>query len=98
MAEADRAKQVALIAASQDAETQAVELTVRAKQKEAAELQAAAIVELAEATKEKGPRGSGSPARALNDAINVLSDQQTSLKFKPWRCCSSYTGGYREIR
>lgn len=32
-AEADRAKQVALIAAAQDAETKAVELTVRAKQK-----------------------------------------------------------------
>ena len=70
-AEADRAKQVALIAAAQDAETKAVELTVRAKaEKEAAELQAAAIVELAEAQ------------RALNDAINVLSNEQTSLKFK----------------
>lgn len=47
-AEADRAKQVALIAAAQDAETKAVELTVRAKaEKEAAELQAAAIIELA---------------------------------------------------
>ncbi|MDM9112432.1 hypothetical protein QU825_26380, partial [Klebsiella pneumoniae] len=44
-AEADRAKQVALIAAAQDAETKAVELTVRAKaEKEAAEMQAAAIV------------------------------------------------------
>lgn len=72
-AEADRAKQVALIAAAQDAETKAVELTVRAKaEKEAAELQAAAIVELAEAEAQ----------RALNDAINVLSDEQTSLKFK----------------
>jgi uncharacterized membrane protein YqiK len=56
-AEADRAKQVALIAAAQDAETKAVELTVRAKaEKEAAELQAAAIVELAEATRKKGWR------------------------------------------
>ncbi|ECL7852876.1 flotillin family protein [Salmonella enterica] len=72
-AEADRAKQVALIAAAQDAETKAVELTVRAKaEKEAAELQAAAIIELAEAEAQ----------RALNDAINVLSDEQTSLKFK----------------
>ncbi len=54
-AEADRAKQVALIAAqAQDAETKAVELTVRAKaEKEAAELQAAAIIELAEATRKK---------------------------------------------
>ena len=37
-------KQVALIAAAQDAETKAVELTVRAKaEKEAAEMQAAVI-------------------------------------------------------
>lgn len=79
-AEADRAKQVALIAAAQDAETKAVELTVRAKaEKEAAEMQAAAIVELAEATRKKGL---AEAQRALNDAINVLSDEQTSLKFK----------------
>ncbi|HHH5944596.1 flotillin family protein [Escherichia coli] len=77
-AEADRAKQVALIAAAQDAETKAVELTVRAKaEKEAAEMQAAAIVELAEAT-----LAEAEAQRALNDAINVLSDEQTSLKFK----------------
>ncbi len=81
-AEADRAKQVALIAAAQDAETKAVELTVRAKaEKEAAELQAAAIVELAEATRKKG-LAEAEAQRALNDAINVLSDEQTSLKFK----------------
>ena len=77
-AEADRAKQVALIAAAQDA----VELTVRAKaEKEAAEMQAAAIVELAEATRKKG-LAEAEAQRALNDAINVLSDEQTSLKFK----------------
>ncbi|WP_261914422.1 flotillin family protein [Salmonella enterica] len=90
-AEADRAKQVALIAAAQDAETKAVELTVRAKaEKEAAELQSAAIIELAEATRKKGlaeaTRKKGlaeaEAQRALNDAINVLSDEQTSLKFK----------------
>ncbi|GJL35687.1 flotillin [Enterobacter hormaechei] len=81
-AEADRAKQVALIAAAQDAETKAVELTVRAKaEKEAAELQAAAIVELAEATRKKG-LAEAEAQRALNDAINVLSNEQTSLKFK----------------
>ncbi|WP_033546965.1 flotillin family protein [Escherichia coli] len=81
-AEADRAKQVALIAAAQDAETKAVELTVRAKaEKEAAEMQAAAIVELAEATRKKG-LAEAEAKRALNDAINVLSDEQTSLKFK----------------
>ncbi|MGK7447987.1 flotillin family protein [Salmonella enterica] len=78
-AEADRAKQVALIAAAQDAETKAV---VRAKaEKEAAELQAAAIIELAEATRKKG-LAEAEAQRALNDAINVLSDEQTSLKFK----------------
>ncbi|MDU4436738.1 MAG: flotillin domain-containing protein, partial [Pluralibacter gergoviae] len=81
-AEADRAKQVALIAAEQDAETKAVELTVRAKaEKEAAEMQAAAIVELAEATRKKG-LAEAEAQRAINDAINVLSDEQTSLKFK----------------
>ncbi|HGT5337442.1 TPA: flotillin family protein [Escherichia coli] len=80
--EAERAKQVALIAAAQDAETKAVELTVRAKaEKEAAEMQAAAIVELAEATRKKG-LAEAEAQRALNDAINVLSDEQTSLKFK----------------
>ncbi|WP_082683158.1 flotillin family protein [Entomohabitans teleogrylli] len=81
-AEADRAKQVALIAAAQEAETQAVELTVRARaEKEAAELQAAAIVELAEATRKKG-LAEAEAQRAINDAINVLSDEQTSLKFR----------------
>lgn len=81
-AEADRAKQVALIVAAQDAETQAVELTVRAKaEKEAAELQAAAIVELAEAARKKG-LAEAEAQRAINDAINVLSNEQTSLKFK----------------
>lgn len=72
---------MALIAAAQDAETKAVELTVRAKaEKEAAEMQAAAIVELAEATRKKAAEAEAQ--RALNDAINVLSDEQTSLKFK----------------
>ncbi|EIK5329445.1 flotillin family protein [Escherichia coli] len=70
------------IAAAQDAETKAVELTVRAKaEKEAAEMQAAAIVELAEATRKKG-LAEAEAQRALNDAINVLSDERTSLKFK----------------
>ncbi|EHJ6868052.1 flotillin family protein [Escherichia coli] len=79
-AEAGRTKQVALIAAAQEAETKAVELTVRAQaEKEAAELQAAAIIELAEATRQKGL---AEAQRALNDAINVLSDEQTSLRFR----------------
>lgn len=81
-AEADRAKQVALIAAAQEAETKAVELTVKAKaEKEAAGLQAAAIIELAEATRRKG-LAEAEAQQALNDAVNVLSDAQTSLKFK----------------
>ncbi|HFU8959112.1 TPA: flotillin family protein [Escherichia coli] len=81
-AEADRTKQVALIAAAQEAETKAVELTVRAQaEKEAAELQAAAIIELAEATRQKG-LAEAEAQRALNDAINVLSDEQTSLRFR----------------
>lgn len=54
---------------------------MRAKaEKEAAEMQAAAIVELAEATRKRVWRKQAQ--RALNDAINVLSDEQTSLKFK----------------
>ncbi|VCY17284.1 Inner membrane protein YqiK [Escherichia coli] len=43
-------------------------------------MQAAAIVELA-ATRKKG-LAEAEAQRALNDAINVLSDEQTSLKFK----------------
>lgn len=53
-AEADRAKQVALIVAKQSAETEAVQLTLKAQaEKEAAELQASAIIKLAEATLKK---------------------------------------------
>ncbi len=44
-------------------------------------MQAAAIVELAEATRKKG-LAEAEAQRAINDAINVLSDEQTSLKFK----------------
>ncbi|MHA7845181.1 flotillin family protein [Serratia sp. D1N4] len=81
-AEADRAKQVALIVASQEAETKAVQLTLNARaEKEAAELQAAAIIELAEATRRKG-LAEAEAQRALNDAVNMLSSDQTSLKFK----------------
>jgi len=81
-AEADRAKQVALIEATQDAETKAVQLTLSARaEKEAAELQAAAIIQLAEATRRKG-LAEAEAQRALNDAVNMLSSDQTSLKFK----------------
>lgn len=83
-AEADRAKQVALIVAKQSAETEAVQLTLKAQaEKEAAELQASAIIKLAEATLKKGLAEAEAEAqRALNDAVNILSDNQTSLKFK----------------
>lgn len=81
-AEADRAKQVALIVASQEAETKAVQLTLNAQaEKDAAELQAAAIIELAEETRKKG-LAEAEAQRAFNDAVNMLSSDQTSLKFK----------------
>lgn len=81
-AEADRAKQVALIEAAQEAETNAVHITTKARaEREAAQMQAAAIVELAEAERKKG-LAEAEAQRALNDAINTLSSDQTSLKFK----------------
>jgi uncharacterized membrane protein YqiK len=81
-AEADRAKQVALIEARQGAETEAMQLTLKARaEKEAAELQAAAIIELAEAARKKG-LAEAEAQRALNEAVNMLSNDQTSLKFK----------------
>jgi uncharacterized membrane protein YqiK len=81
-AEADRSKQVALIEAAQEAETSAVHITTKARaEREAAELQAIAIVELAEAQRKKG-LAEAEAQRALNDAINTLSSDQTSLKFK----------------
>lgn len=81
-AEADRAKQVALIEARQGAETEAMQLTLKARaEKEAAELQAAAIIELAEAARKKG-LAEAETQRALNEAVNMLSNDQTSLKFK----------------
>lgn len=81
-AEADRAKQVALIEARQEAETEAMQLTLKARaEKEAAELQAAAIIELAEAARKKG-LAEAEAQRAFNEAVNMLSSDQTSLKFK----------------
>lgn len=44
-------------------------------------MQAAAMVELAEAARKKG-LAEAEAQRALNDAINALSSDQTSLKFK----------------
>lgn len=81
-AEADRAKQVALIEAAQEAETNAVHVTTKARaEREAAQMQATAIVELAEAERKKG-LAEAEAQRALNDAINTLSSDQTSLKFR----------------
>ncbi|OLL30952.1 flotillin [Burkholderia sp. SRS-W-2-2016] len=81
-AEADRAKQVALIEAAQEAETSAVHITTGARaEREAAQMRATAIVELAEAARKKG-LAEAEAQRALNDAINALSSDQTSLKFK----------------
>ncbi|MFL9995360.1 Uncharacterized membrane protein YqiK, contains Band7/PHB/SPFH domain [Burkholderia sp. GAS332] len=81
-AEADRAKQVALIEAAQEAETNAVHVTTQARaEREAAQMQATAIVELAEAARKKG-LAEAEAQRALNDAINALSSDQASLKFK----------------
>ncbi|WP_321843423.1 flotillin family protein [Paraburkholderia bannensis] len=81
-AEADRSKQVALIEAAQEAETSAVHVTTKARaEREAAQMQATAIVELAEAARKKGI-ADAEAQRALNDAINTLSSDQTSLKFK----------------
>lgn len=81
-AEADRAKQVALIEAAQEAETSAVHVTTQARaEREAAQMQATAIVELAEAARKKG-LAEAEAQRALNDAINALSSDQASLKFK----------------
>ncbi|QBR02602.1 flotillin family protein [Paraburkholderia pallida] len=81
-AEADRTKQVALIEAAQEAETNAVHITTKARaEREAAQMQATAIVELAEAQRKKG-LAEAEAQRALNDAINTLSSDQTSLKFK----------------
>lgn len=86
-AEADRAKQVALIAAAaQDAETKAVETTVRAKaEKEAAELQAAAIVELAEATRKKG-LAEAEAQRALNVRSTYFPTNKPASNLN-WRFC-----------
>lgn len=81
-AEAGRAKQVALIEAAQEAEMSAVHITTKARaEREAAQMQAGAIVELAEAARKKGI-AEAEAQRALNDAINTLSSDQTSLKFK----------------
>jgi uncharacterized membrane protein YqiK len=59
-----------------------VHVTTQARaEREAAQMQATAIVELAEAARKKG-LAEAEAQRALNDAINALSSDQASLKFK----------------
>jgi uncharacterized membrane protein YqiK len=81
-AEADREKNVALIAAAKEAETQAVHITIKAKaDRDAADLQAEATIRLATAAKEKG-LAEAQVQRALTEAINLLSDAQSTLKYR----------------
>ncbi|EAX1614578.1 flotillin family protein [Salmonella enterica subsp. enterica] len=56
-------------------------IAIAAKSEQQSQAEARAIIELAEATRKKG-LAEAEAQRALNDAINVLSDEQTSLKFK----------------
>jgi uncharacterized membrane protein YqiK len=61
---------------------QAVQVTTKARaEKDAAVLQAQATVSLAEAAKTKG-LAEAEAQRALTEAINLLSDPQTTLKFR----------------
>jgi uncharacterized membrane protein YqiK len=81
-AEADREKAVALIDAAKEADTQAVRVTTKARaDREAADLQADATVRLADAAKAKG-LAEADVQRALTEAINLLSEAQSSLKYR----------------
>jgi uncharacterized membrane protein YqiK len=81
-AEADRDKSVALIDASKEADTQAVRVTTKARaDRDAADMQADATVRLANAAKAKG-LAEAEVQRALTDAINLLSDAQSALKYR----------------
>jgi uncharacterized membrane protein YqiK len=81
-AEADREKSVAMIEASKDAETQAVRVTIKARaERDAAEMQADATVRLADAAKAKG-LFEAEVQRALTEAINLLSQEQSTLKYR----------------
>ena len=81
-AEADREKSVALIEAARDADSQAVRVTTKARaDRDAADMQADATVRLANAAKSKG-LAEAEVQRALTEAINLLSDAQSSLKYK----------------
>ncbi|MBN9090260.1 MAG: flotillin family protein [Reyranella sp.] len=79
---ADRDKSVALIDAAKDADTQALRVTTKARaDRDAADLQADATVRLANAAKAKG-LAEAEVQRALTEAINLLSDAQSTLKYR----------------
>jgi uncharacterized membrane protein YqiK len=79
---ADRDKSVALIEAAKDADTQALRVTTKARaDRDAADLQADATVRLANAAKAKG-LADAEVQRALTEAINMLSEAQSTLKYR----------------
>jgi len=79
---ADRDKSVALIEAAKDADTQALRVTTKARaDRDAADLQADATVRLANAAKSKG-LAEAEVQRALTEAINMLSEAQSTLKYR----------------
>jgi uncharacterized membrane protein YqiK len=79
---ADRDKSVALIDAAKEADTQALRVTTKARaDRDAADLQADATVRLANAAKAKG-LAEAEVQRSLTEAINMLSDAQSALKYR----------------
>jgi uncharacterized membrane protein YqiK len=79
---ADRDKSVALIEAAKDADTQALRVTTKARaDRDAADLQADATVRLANADKAKG-LAEAEVQRALTEAVNLLSEAQSTLKYR----------------
>src|SRR4029077_10023011 len=79
---ADRDKSVALIDAAKEADTLALRATTKARaDRDAADLQAEATVRLANAAKAKG-LAEAEVQRSLTEAINLLSDAQSSLKYR----------------
>ncbi len=79
---ADRDKSVALIEAAKDADTQALRVTTKARaDRDAADLQADATVRLANADKTKG-LAEAEVQRALTEAVNLLSEAQSTLKYR----------------
>jgi uncharacterized membrane protein YqiK len=82
VAKAEREKQVTLVLAAQEAERQAIGVKVSAlAEKEASEAKAEAIRTLAKANRENY-EAEAAGKRALNEAINTLSNAQISLQEK----------------